>query len=226
MRIASALRSGSPAAHVPAARRRRRKPAACVDRRATGETITPLPSPKPAMPTDPALPIAAIVYKPTDHIEPVLIEAARALAARGVRLGGVLQHDIPTTIEDPCGMELEDLASGARFALSQDLGSGSEACRLDPGALAHAAVAVRAALDRGAALVFINKFGAQEASGSGLRDEMGLAVMSGVPVLTAVGERFLAEWQHFTGGGSTLLSPDVAAILDWWETVQQSARAA
>ena len=146
------------------------------------------------MTTDPTLPIAAIVYTPTDHIEPVLLEAARALAEQGVRLGGILQHDIATTINDPCGMELEDLASGERFALSQDLGSGSEACRLDPDALAHAAVAVRSALERGTELVFINKFGAQEACGAGLRAEMALAVTTGVPVLTAVGERFLPEW--------------------------------
>lgn len=171
------------------------------------------------MTTDQPLPIAAIVYRPTDHIEPVLLEAARALAGAGVRLGGILQHDIPTTINDPCGMELEDLATGERFALSQDLGSGSEACRLDPDALAHAAVAVRGALERGAELVFINKFGAQEVSGAGLRTEMAMAVTSGVPVITAVGERFLAEWQHFTGGHSTLLEPKVADILAWWRAL-------
>jgi len=176
------------------------------------------------MPPDPTLPIAAIVYKPTDHIEPVLLEAARALAQQGVRLGGILQHDIPTTTNDPCGMELEDLASGERFALSQDLGSGSEACRLDPDALAHAAVAVRGALERGTELVFINKFGAQEVCGSGLRTEMAMAVTSGVPVITAVGERFLPEWQHFTGGHSTLLDPDVASILQWWAALPARAR--
>jgi hypothetical protein len=177
------------------------------------------------MPTD-TLPIAAIVYKPTDYIEPILVEAARALAGRGVRLGGVLQHDIPTTTDDPCGMELEDLASGERIPLSQDLGSASEVCRLDPDALAKAAVAVRSALAGGAELVFINKFGAQEAVGSGLRDEMGLAVASGIPVVTAVGERFLDEWQRFTGDAATLLPPDCAAIVQWWETVQRATRAA
>lgn len=162
------------------------------------------------------LPIAAIVYRPTDYIEPVLLEAARTLAQEGVRLGGVLQHDIPKCVEDPCGMELEDLSNGARFPLSQELGSGSEACRLDPNALAHAAVAVRDALENGAQLVFINKFGAQEACGSGLRDEMALAVTSGIPVITAVGERFLAEWQNFTGGAGTLLEPQAEQIVAWW----------
>lgn len=113
-------------------------------------------------------------------------------------------------------MELENLSNGERFPLSQELGSGSEACRLDPNALAHAAVAVRQALERGAQLVFINKFGAQEASGSGLRDEMALAVTAGVPVITAVGERFLDEWQRFTGGGGTLLEPRAERIVAWW----------
>lgn len=168
------------------------------------------------MTTDHPLPIAAIVYRPTDYIEPVLLQAARALAQEGVRLGGVLQHDIPKCVEDPCGMELENLSSGERFPLSQELGSGSEACRLDPNALAHAAVAVREALAGGAQLIFINKFGAQEACGSGLRDEMALAVTSGTPVITAVGERFLDEWQNFTGGAGTLLAPQTDEILAWW----------
>ncbi len=172
------------------------------------------------MSEDAFAPIAALVYKPTDHIEPILLEAARTLAARGVRLGGVLQHDIASATPDPCGMELEDLASGERFALSQELGSGSEACRLDPASLAYAAMAVRAALESGVDLVVINKFGAQEAVGSGLRHEMGLAAVSGVPVLTAVGERFLPEWQQFTGNASTLLEPSAQAILDWWTGLQ------
>lgn len=176
----------------------------------------------PPMPAETALAIAAIVYAPSDHIEPLLTAAARALTERGVRVGGILQHDLPTTVEDPCGMELEDIVGGERFALSQDLGSGSEACRLDPGALAHAAIVVRRALEDGAELVFVNKFGAQEASGAGLRDELALAVASGVPVVTAVGERFLPEWQRFTGGGSTLLPADVGAILGWWTSLQRA----
>jgi nucleoside-triphosphatase THEP1 len=175
------------------------------------------------MPTETALPIAAIVYSPTDNVEALLLQAARTLAGQGVKLGGVLQHDIATVIPDPCAMELEDLASGERFSLSQDLGSGSEACRLDPASLAHAAVAVRAALADGAQLVVINKFGAQEASGCGLRAEMGEVALAGVPLLTAVGARFLPEWQHFTGGAATLLEPKLEDILAWWTGLTASA---
>ncbi|HJV25289.1 MAG TPA: DUF2478 domain-containing protein [Aromatoleum sp.] len=175
------------------------------------------------MTTEPRLSIAAIVYRPTDHIEPVLEQAAQRLAERGVRLGGILQHDLPTCIEDPCGMELEDLASGERFPLSQELGSGSEACRLDPNALAHAAVAIRRALESGVELVFVNKFGAQEASGSGLRSEMAMAVSSGTPVITAVGERFLDAWRDFTGDAGTLLEARAEDIVAWWDAVSRSA---
>lgn len=174
------------------------------------------------MSEDAIAPIAAIVYRPTDNVEAVLIAAARALAARGVKLGGVLQHDIATMVDDPCAMELEDLDSGERFALSQELGSGSEACRLDPASLAHAAVAVRRAVDHGAQLIMINKFGAQEMSGAGLRTEMGVAVMAGVPLLTAVGERFLNDWDEFTGGASARLTPDVSSVLDWWSSLHDA----
>ena len=72
----------------------------------------------------PAHAIAAVVYKPTDNIEALLARAARALGERGVRLGGVLQHDIATIIDDPCAMQLENLETGESIPLSQDLGRG------------------------------------------------------------------------------------------------------
>lgn len=171
------------------------------------------------MAEDTVAPIAAILYSPTDRIEELMLQAARILAAEGVKVGGVLQRATGVA----CGMEMEDLASGECFSLSQELGSGSEACRLDTDSLAHAAIAVRRAVDAGTQIVFINKFGAQEAAGSGLRDEIGVAVMAGVPLLTAVAERFLDDWQAFTGGTSALLKPDLPSILAWWS--ETAARA-
>ena len=164
----------------------------------------------------PAHAIAAVVYKPTDNIEALLARAARALGERGVRLGGVLQHDIATVIVDPCAMQLENLETGESIPLSQELGRGSISCRVDPDALARGSMAVRGAIARGVDLVIINKFGAQEVAGSGLRDEMAETVVAGVPLLTAVGERFLAEWKEFTGGEGVLLEPTLDAILAWW----------
>lgn len=171
----------------------------------------------------PATAIAAVVYKPTDNIEALLAQAARELAADGVKLGGVLQHDIATVIDDPCAMELENLETGESIPLSQELGRGSVACRVDPDALARGSVAVRGAIERGVDLVIINKFGAQEVSGAGLRAEMGETVMAGVPLLTAVGERFLGEWKNFTGDEGALLPPTLEAVLDWWSALPGQA---
>lgn len=171
------------------------------------------------MQTDFPLPIAAILYSPTDQVENLMLLAARTLTEQGIQIAGVLQHDVGAAEGDPCGMEMEDLTSGERFSLSQELGSGSEACRLDPASLAHAAISVRAAVENGADLIFMNKFGAQEAAGSGLRAEMALVATSGIPLLTAVGGRFLSEWQAFTGGESTLLEPKLESILGWWNNL-------
>lgn len=169
----------------------------------------------------PAHAIAAVVYKPTDNIEALLARAARALSEQGVRLGGVLQHDIATVIEDPCAMQLENLETGESIPLSQELGRGSVSCRVDPDALARGSMAVRGAIERGVDLVIINKFGAQEVSGAGLRDEMAETVVAGIPLLTAVGERFLPEWKAFTGDDGALLAPTLDAILHWWSAPQR-----
>lgn len=166
-----------------------------------------------------ALPIAAVLYGPDDPVEQLLAQTARLLVARGVRVGGLVQYDIGATEHDLCCMELEDIAGGQRFSLSQNLGKGSQSCRLDPAALAQAAMAIRQAVAAGVDLVVINKFSSQEVAGSGLRDEMGLVAAAGVPLLTAVGRRFLDQWQEFTGGESALLAPDGAAILAWWQAV-------
>lgn len=167
------------------------------------------------MTDDAPAPLAAILYTPDDPVEDLMLEVAHLLIRRGLRLGGVLQHDIGMEIEDPCAMELENLASGERFSLSQELGRGSEACRLDPASLAHAAVTIRRAVTDGAQLICVNKFGAQEALGSGLREEIGLVVAAGIPLLTAVGKRFQPEWEAFSGGYGELLPPEREAILAW-----------
>jgi nucleoside-triphosphatase THEP1 len=169
------------------------------------------------MPTDPPLPIAAVRYSPGDPIDTLMRKAIRVFIERGARLGGVLQDDACAQGDEPCQMRLEDLATGEHFALSQELGKGSEACRLDPAMLAHAAVAIRKAIDEGAELIIVNKFGAQEAAGSGLRQEMGCAVLAGVPLLTTVADRFVDDWLAFTGGSSELIEPSMENILNWWE---------
>lgn len=175
-----------------------------------------------AMKTTTTFPLAAVRYTPQTPIESLLDQAVQALHARGVRLGGVVQHDVSGETGRICQMELEDVASGRRIRLSQDLGSGSISCGVDSSGLADAAVAIRDAVETGAELVVINKFGTQEVEGGGLRDEIGLVVAAGVPLLTSVGERYLDAWREFTGGEAELLEPSLDAILAWWEALRRN----
>ncbi|MEZ5629044.1 DUF2478 domain-containing protein [Denitromonas sp.] len=162
-----------------------------------------------------AQPIAALFYPPDTDPVPVMAQLVRALQARGVALVGAIQHD--TGPRANCSMALELLPSGQRLPMSQYLGSGSNACRLDPAAMAEAAITVQAAIADGAELAIFNKFGSQEALGDGLRDEMAAAVMAGIPLVTAVGERFADAWTDFTGGSYDRLPCSAEAALAWWD---------
>lgn len=164
-----------------------------------------------------ALPLAAVIYTPADHIDTFMAEVAHTFITRGVRLGGIIQHNTDITGHNACGMTLEDLSTHTRFPLSQNLGSGAVTCSLDPAALAQASTAVHHAINQQADLIMINKFSTQETLGNGLRDEMSAVVLAGIPLLTAVGTRFLPQWQTFTGENSTLLPVSLSAILEWWQ---------
>ena len=83
-------------------------------------------------------------------------------------------------------MQLVDLISGKAIGISQTLGSGAAACKLDASGLAEAAQAVTRAVQSEVELVIINKFSKQEAGGHGLRGEFAEAIMAGRPLLTAV----------------------------------------
>jgi hypothetical protein len=175
------------------------------------------------MPSEQALnraKIAALVYGPGVDPSPVLVEIVRALQKRGVALAGAIQHSA-----GPCSMSLEILPSGVRIPISQALGSGATGCRLDSAALAEAASMVRRTIDAATttdpapSLVVFNKFGAQEADGSGLYDEMAAAMIAGMPVLTAVNEALLPQWTAFTGGEFAQLDCAAKAALAWWDGI-------
>jgi len=136
------------------------------------------------------------------------------LRQRGVMVGGAIQHG-----DVGCAMTLELLPSGVRVPISQNLGTGASGCRLDSVALAEAASLVRKAIDASPALAVFNKFGGQEAAGSGMHAEMVAAVTAGIPLLTAVRDTLLTQWQEFTGGQSAPLPCTAAAALAWWDAL-------
>lgn len=168
--------------------------------------------------TEQALPIAAVVFDPDEQPDALMLRIAARLGESAVRLGGVVQHQRAAS-DCACEMSLEELSSGRRIAISQNLGPGSASCRLDPAAMAEAAVLVRHSMAGEIDLFIFNKFGGQEVAGSGLRAEMAEVAASGRPLLTTVRRDHLPAWTLFTGGEGRLLPADEAAVMAWWASI-------
>ncbi|MDE1147268.1 MAG: DUF2478 domain-containing protein [Azospirillaceae bacterium] len=167
--------------------------------------------------TENLLNLAAVIYQPEDDVDTLLASFAQGLRDQGRHVGGIVQRNR----RGDCGpvklMEVVDLRSGHVIPICQNLGPGSEACRLDTGGLAEAALAVARAVTDGVELVVVNKFGKTEAEGRGLRGEMAAAIDAGLPLLTAVPWRFYNDWMAFTGGYGTTLLCDAGVVAAWWE---------
>lgn len=143
----------------------------------------------------------------------MLTETAVALERQGLRLAGAVQQNLDRGTGQDCDMDLRILGDGAVIRISQNLGAGSEACRLDTGALAQAVARAEAVLARGADLVIVNKFGKQECFGRGFRDFIAQALARGVPVLLSVPAEQLPGFRDFAGDLAEPVAP--GAALDW-----------
>lgn len=139
------------------------------------------------------------------------VVAGRAAEA-GIALAGTVQR--PVAEDAKCRILLTLLPDGPLRDISLDLGPGSEACRLDAGALEEAAQLV---LDRlqGADALLVNRFGKQEASGRGLVAAMGEACGRGLPVLAVVAPVWLDAFLAFTGDQAVLLPAEEDALFRW-----------
>ncbi|MDN5785662.1 DUF2478 domain-containing protein [Pseudorhodobacter sp.] len=143
----------------------------------------------------------------------VLAEVATTLRAEGVALAGVVQVNETFDPNRACHMDLHVLSGDRIIRISQNLGSLSKGCRLDPAGLEQAVGLVEQALEAGPDLLIINKFGKQEVDGRGFRPLIGRALAEGIPVLTAVPEGHLAEFEVFAEGMGLRLACDPTGIL-------------
>jgi nucleoside-triphosphatase THEP1 len=159
--------------------------------------------------------LAAILYDPGFPIDGFMADLAARLKQRGVRLGGVVQHNDGVCETGCLSMALEDLATGRRFPISETRGAGATGCRLDASGLAAAAGAFGAALVSETDLVIVNKFGRPEMLGQGLRQEIAAALMAGMPLLTAVRRDVLPAWRDFAGEDWTELPAETQAAEAW-----------
>jgi uncharacterized protein DUF2478 len=118
--------------------------------------------------------------------------------------------------------------SGEELQLFQDLGacaardSGeavAQGCRLDLGQLLNAGAQVASAIDQGADLVIVNRFGRQERAGKGLCYLIERALSADIPVVIAVPEHRFADWIRFADGMSVKLHCDLGSLNAWWDRV-------
>lgn len=133
------------------------------------------------------------------RVDDLLMELADRLTTRGLRIAGAVQKNGPDQPDRPCDMDLILLTGHRRIRISQSLGPNARGCRLDPQGLADAVGEVEASLaDRPAPdLMIVNKFGRQEAEGSGFRTAIATALARDVPVLVGVRDSYqpaLLEW--------------------------------
>lgn len=164
------------------------------------------------------LPAVALLHDRSCDTDALLLEVARDLQARGLRVRGLCMTypDADRCEAQGCAssMVLVDLSTGDEYLVSQPLGRDSKACRGDPQGFARASQVLRRALDEQPDLVVCNRFGETEAAGRGFSSELLELLAAGVPLLTAVNPRYKEGWQRFTGGAPVL--PARREAIDAW----------
>ena len=168
-------------------------------------------------------PLAAIIYDDTHDPDALLRGFAAELNGSGRRVVGLVQLGHP--LADPPQLSALLVHSGQTMRLFQDLGPGATGCKLDLGQLLAAGTEVAAAIDAGADLVIINRFGRQERDGKGLSYLIERALSADTPVVIAVPLARLADWNAFSDGMATHLSCDLRSLEAWWHSVSAARTA-
>lgn len=163
-------------------------------------------------------PVGVILHDGGEEAGALLAAFAAELKAAGVQVGGLVQRNLLGPDGRP-RMELVDLRSGEVFRISLELGAGSDACSLDTSGLADSTRVLRREIAAGVDLLVINKFSARECEGEGLASEMFEAISEGIPLLTTLNRRHLAQWRQATGGAGQMLAPAPEALRAWWRSV-------
>lgn len=160
--------------------------------------------------------IASVSSDRPGQTDSVLSDLAAHLTGQGRILAGIVRDQShESRFANGCDMKVRVLPGGPVIQITQELGTGSDACRIDPGAIADAVAAVESGKIGGADLFILNKFGPEEAEGRGFCQAIAAALDKGVPVLVGVGAANRAAFDSFAGGLAAALPADMQALLDW-----------
>ena len=156
--------------------------------------------------------LAALVYGADQDPDAVLRDFAADLKAQGSRVVGLVQAG--QCADSSLSAVL--VHSGEKLLLAQDFDPAATGCRLDLGRLENVGVRVAEALQAGADLLIINRFGKRERDGKGLAFLIERALGTKIPVVIAVSQERFAEWIKYASGMSVKLACDRAALEAWW----------
>ena len=160
--------------------------------------------------------LAALVYEQGQDPDRILRDFAAELHANGHRAVGLIQ--LGRGCLGP-SLFARLLHTGEELPLLQNLGPGAGGCRLDVGRLLDAGERVARAIDQGADIVIVNRFGRQECEGKGLSHLVAQALDADIPVVIAVSSHRFADWIRFADGMSVKLRCDRRALDAWWRSV-------
>lgn len=153
------------------------------------------------------------------EVDRLFSELADDLLSKGKRLSGVVKDQNYQMIhENGCDMKVRVLPDGSAIKITQNLGGGSDACRLDPAAIAEAVRQVEYSDFTGVDLFILNKFGPEEAAGRGFCNAIGKAMEHNIPVLVGVGSSNTAAFLSFAGSLAHPLPADLGRLKIWSET--------
>ncbi|MCT2538802.1 DUF2478 domain-containing protein [Sedimentimonas flavescens] len=172
--------------------------------------------------------LASVLATGRGETNRLLSDLAARASQRGLRVVGTVQVNHDPTDGKHCDMDVRVLPDGPVLRISQSLGTQSRGCRLDPSALEQAVRLTEGALESGADLMIVNKFGKHEAEGRGFRELIGSALMRGIPVIVGLNGLNIDAFADFAGAFAERLDPTGDAIAAWLDAdcPEQSARRA
>jgi hypothetical protein len=161
--------------------------------------------------------LAALVYDREQDPDELLRDFAAGLRADGYRAVGLVQTGHHCV--DAPKLSAMLVHTGEELQLFQNLGAFATGCRLDVGQLLVAGAQVATAIDQGADVVIVNRFGRQEREGKGLSYLVERALSADIPVVIAVPSHRFADWIKFADGMSVKLRCDRESLDAWWQAV-------
>ncbi len=160
--------------------------------------------------------IARVSSEKRGENDRLLTGVADRLQEGGSALAGIVKElSHVSAYDNGCDVKVRVMPEGPVIQITQNLGAGSDACRLDPSAIVTAVSAVESGSLDEADLFILNKFGPEEAAGRGFISAIVKAMDQGIPVLVGVGTGNREAFDSFAGGLAETLPADPDTIREW-----------